>query len=73
MFIAGGVGFGALSMMYRDIRLVQLSIDDPERFGPFKAWFFYGIPVVEMVMITSFMVAVVLSIIHRKQLEKPCQ
>ena len=69
MFIAGGVGFGALSMMYRDIRLVQLSIDDPERFGPFKAWFFYGIPVVEMVMITSFMVAVVLSIIQRKQLE----
>lgn len=69
MFLAGGVGFGALSMMYRDIKLVQLSIDNPERFGPFTAWFFYGIPVVEIVMITAFMYAIIKSIIHRKDLE----
>jgi len=69
MFVAGGVGIGAISMMYRDINLVQLAMDNPDRFGPFKPWFFYGIAVVEIVMISTFMIAVIKSIILRKDLE----
>lgn len=69
MFVAGGVGIGAISMMYRDINLVQLAMDNPDRFGPFKPWFFYGIAVVEIVMISAFMIAVIKSIILRKDLE----
>lgn len=68
MFLAGGVGVTALSMMHRDIRLANLARENPERFGPFEPWFFYGICVVEIVMISAFMYAVVQSIIHRREL-----
>ena len=68
MFLAGGVGLTALSLMYRDIELANLSRKNPESFGPFEPWFFYGICVVEIVMIIAFMFAVLQSIIHRKAL-----
>ena len=69
MFIAGGVGFSALSMMYRDINYANLSKVDSERFGPFEDWFFYGIAVLEIVMISAFIFSVIKSIIHRKSLK----
>ncbi len=69
IFVAGGVGIGSLNMMYRDIKLVQISQANPGRFGPFNDWFFYGIAVVEMVMISAFMYAVIKSITQRKDLE----
>lgn len=69
MFLAGGVCLTAFSMMYRDIHVADLSIAEPERFGPFEPWFFYGVASVEIVMILSFGVAIILSIVQRKQLE----
>ena len=68
IFIAGSVGLGSLSMLHRDIRLAHLAMEFPEKFGPFKAWFFYGVPVVETVMICAFMYAVIKSIVYRKDL-----
>lgn len=69
MFVAGGVGIGGLNMMYRDIRLAPIAMENPERFGPFHPWFFYGIATVEIVMMTAFIYAVLKSIIYRKNLE----
>ncbi|HQZ97980.1 MAG TPA: hypothetical protein PLP21_16790 [Pyrinomonadaceae bacterium] len=69
MFVAGGVCLTALSMMYRDFASAQNSIANPERFGPFQAWFFYGVAAVEIVMMTAFGYAVIKSIIHRKEIE----
>lgn len=69
MFLAGGVCLTALSMMNRDIVTTQRVAESPERFGPFEAWFFFGIAAVEIVMITAFGYAVIQSIIHRKRLE----
>lgn len=69
MFLAGGVCFTAFSMMFRDLHVADLSIAEPERFGPFEPWFFYGVASVEIVMILSFGVAIILSIVQRKQLE----
>lgn len=69
MFLAGGVCLTALSMMYRDITSAQNSIANPERFGPFQPWFFYGVAMGEIVMITAFGYAVIKSIIHRKEIE----
>jgi hypothetical protein len=68
-FLAGGVGIGALAMMYRDMQSAQSSMANPERFGPFEPWFFYGVAAVEIIMIGAFMFAVIQSILHRKQLE----
>lgn len=69
MFLAGGVCITALSMLQRDIASAENALAFPERFGPFEPWFFYGVIVVEIVMISAFGYAVIMSIIHRKRLE----
>ena len=69
MFLAGGVCLTALSMMGRDITTTQKAVEFPDRFGPFQPWFFFGVAVVEIVMMTAFGYAVIKSIIHRKQVE----
>jgi hypothetical protein len=69
MFLAGAVCLTAFSMMNRDIVTAQRALEMPDRFGPFQPWFFYGVTVVEIVMMTAFGYAVIKSVIHRKQLE----
>jgi hypothetical protein len=68
MFLAGGVCLTALSMMHRDIVTAEKTVEFPERFGPFQAWFFLGVAAVEIVMMTAFGFAVIMSIIHRKEI-----
>jgi len=69
MFLAGGVCITALSMMHRDVVSTQNALEAPDRFGPFQPWFFFGVIVVEIVMMTAFGYAVLKSIIHRKNIE----
>jgi len=69
MFLAGGVALTALSMMHRDIVTTERSLTNPEQFGPFQPWFFFGVAAVEIVMITAFGLAVINSIIHRTETE----
>jgi hypothetical protein len=69
MFIAGGVCLSALSMMNRDIVNAQNALEKADAFGPFQPWFFLGVAAIEIIMMTAFGVAVIKSIIHRKQLE----
>ena len=68
MFLAGGVCITALSMLHRDVASSEKAIEFPERFGPFQPWFFYGVVVVEFVMIIAFGYAVIQSILHRKEI-----
>lgn len=70
MFLAGGVCLTALSMMHRDIVTTENILKTPEQFGPFKPWFFFGVAAVEIVMMTAFAYAVIMSIIQRKKLEQ---
>ena len=69
MFLAGAVCLTALSMLHRDIVNAENSLVRRDNFGPFEPWFFFGVTVVEIVMMTAFGFAVIKSIIHRKQLE----
>ena len=69
MFLAGGVGITALSMLGRDLRLVQLATEQPERFGPFTPEFFYGVAAVELPMVLIFCMAVIMAILRRKSLQ----
>lgn len=69
MFLAGGVCLTALSMMHGDMQTVERAREMPERFGPFKPWFFFGVAAIEIPMILAFGYAVVMSIFRRKQLE----
>jgi hypothetical protein len=69
MFVAGGVCLTALSMMHRDITTTEKALASPEQFGPFQAWFFFGVTVVEIVMMSAFGYAIIKSILHRKEIE----
>jgi hypothetical protein len=69
MFLAGGVCLTALSMLHRDIVSADRSLVERDQFGPFEPWFFFGVAVVEIVMMTAFGYAVIKSIIHRKEIE----
>lgn len=69
MFLAGGVCLTAFAMMHRDIASAERSMAQPERFGPFQPWFFYGVGAIEIIMITAFGYAVIKSILHRKEIE----
>ncbi len=69
MFVAGGVCLTALSMMHRDITTTEKALATPEQFGPFQAWFFFGVTVVEVVMMSAFGYAIIKSILHRKEIE----
>ncbi|GLU43746.1 hypothetical protein Musp01_13700 [Muricauda sp. NBRC 101325] len=69
MFLAGGVCITALSMLHRDIVYTDMSMANPEQFGPFEPWFFMGVASVEIGMMIPFGFAVIMAIIKRKQLE----
>jgi F0F1-type ATP synthase membrane subunit c/vacuolar-type H+-ATPase subunit K len=69
MALAGGVCLTALSIMNRDIVATQKAMQSPDLFGPFQPWFFFGVIVVEIVMMTAFGYAIVMSIIQRKDVE----
>ena len=69
MFLAGGVCLTALSMMHRDLATTQNALAMPDTFGPFQAWFFFGVAAVEIVMMTAFGYAVIKSVIDRKKIE----
>jgi len=69
MFIAGGVCLTALSILHRDLVTTQNALEMPDRFGPFKPWFFFGVAAVEIIMMTAFGYAVIKSIIHRRKME----
>lgn len=69
LFLAGGVCLTALSMMHRDIVNAQNAITMPDRFGPFQAWFFFGVAMVEIIMMSAFGFAVFQSIKLRKRME----
>jgi hypothetical protein len=68
MFLAGGVAITALSMLPRDINYTELALSEPDRFGPFEPWFFFGVMLGEVVLVSAFALAVVMSIIKRKSL-----
>lgn len=69
MFIAGAVCFTALGMMHRDIVSADLAAANPQRFGPFQPWFFFGVAAIEIVMMTAFGYAVLKNILERKKFE----
>ena len=56
-------------MLHRDIVTTQKATEAPGNFGPFQPWFFFGVAVVEIVMMTAFGFVVIKSIIHRKKIE----
>ncbi|WP_185154316.1 hypothetical protein [Fulvivirga sp. M361] len=65
-FVAGATVSSAVSFLWQDV-----SFGDAGGFGePFTEGFFYGIVLVELIMMTGFAVAVIMSIVHRKRTDE---
>ena len=69
MFIAGGVAFTSISQLNRDLVYTDYLIANPNGIGPFEPWFFLGIAVVEIILISGFIIAVLSAILQRKSPE----
>lgn len=69
IFIAGGFAFTSISQLNRDLVYADYVSENPGGIGPFEAWFFMGIAMVEIILITGFIVAVLMAILQRRSLE----
>ncbi|MGN3973684.1 hypothetical protein [Tsuneonella sp. SYSU-LHT278] len=70
IFVAGGVALTAIAALNRDIVNAERAAQNPEQFGFFEPWFFYGVAAVEIVMMTAFIIAIVQSIRHRHRVQE---
>lgn len=62
-FVAGATAFTAISLLPQDVEF-----GDRGGFGaPFTADFFYGIVIVELIMMVAFIYAVIMAIVKRRQ------
>lgn len=68
-FIAGAVAFTSISQLNRDLVYANFVMENPGGIGPFEPWFFLGIAWSEIILITAFIIAVLMAIVHRKRLE----
>lgn len=65
-FLAGATAFSAISLLPQDVEF-----GDQGGFGePFNAAFFYGIVLVELLMMVAFVFAVVMAVLKRKKFEE---
>ena len=69
MALAGGLAFTSISQFNRDLTYANAARDNPADWLPFTEWFFIMILLFELILITSFIVAVSMSILRRKSAE----
>lgn len=69
MAIAGAVAFTGISQLNRDIVYANFVAANPGGIGPFEPWFFMGIAITEIILISGYIVAVLMAIVQRKSME----
>lgn len=66
LMVAGATAFTAISLLPQDVEFA-----DGGGFGsPFDAPFFYGVVLVELLMMVAFLLAVIMAVIKRKQVHE---
>ena len=69
MFIAGAVAFTGISQLNRDLVYANYVTENPGGIGPFEPWFFIGIALSEIILITAFIIAVIMAIRTRHSMQ----
>jgi hypothetical protein len=64
--LAGAFAFTAISQLNRDLVYANFVAENPGGNGPFEPWFFLGVAISEIILISAFMIAVIMAVIHRK-------
>ena len=67
--LAGAFAFTSISQLNRDLVYANYVIENPGGIGPFDPWFFYGIAIVEIILIFAFIAAVIMAVAHRKSVQ----
>ncbi len=65
-FVAGAVAFTSISQLNRDLVYANFVQSNPGGIGPFEPWFFIGIALCEIILISVFIFAVLMAIVRRK-------
>jgi len=65
--LAGAFVATSVSQLNRDLVYADFVIENPGGIGPFEPWFFIGIAIAEIVLISAFTVAVVMAVILRRR------
>ena len=65
---AGAFAFTSISQLNRDLIYANFVTENPGGIGPFEPWFFFGIAIVEIILISAFIFAIIMAVINRKQL-----
>lgn len=69
LLLAGGMVFLSVGQLNRDIVYANFARDNPGGMGPFEPWFFFQVMLIEMVLISAFIVAIFMAIFRRRSLE----
>ena len=67
--LAGALAFTAISQLNRDLVYADFVAENPGGIGPFEPWFFIGVAISEIILISAFIVAVTMAVIHRKNVQ----
>ena len=67
--LAGAFAFTSISQLNRDLVYVNFVTENPGGIGPFDAWFFYGIAIAEIILISAFIAAVIMAVVKRKDVQ----
>ena len=67
--LAGALAFTAISQLSRDLVYANFVAENPGGIGPFEPWFFLGVAISEIILISAFIVAVIMAVIHRKNVQ----
>ncbi|QFT78610.1 hypothetical protein [Erythrobacter sp. THAF29] len=69
LLLAGGMVFLSVGQLNRDIVYANFARDNAGEIGPFTEWFFFQVLMIEVVLITAFIAAIVMAIVKRKSME----
>lgn len=67
--VAGAFAFTSISQLNRDIVYADFVIANPGAIGPFDPWFFMGIMFAEIILISAFIAAIIMAVVHRKSIQ----
>lgn len=66
--MAGAFAFTSISQLNRDIEYANFVTENPGGIGPFDPWFFMGIAIAEIILISAFIAAIIMAVLNRKRL-----
>ncbi|MEL6529761.1 MAG: hypothetical protein AAFQ27_07350 [Pseudomonadota bacterium] len=69
LLLASAMVFLSVAQLNRDIFYANFARDNAGEIGPFTEWFFFQVMMMEMLLISGFVIAILMAIVKRKSVE----